>query len=99
MLAPARRATAGVVFVAVMYTGGLAIAMVTDSNGRGDSTPNAPVERPQPAVIADNSGRSPDAVPSAVVVTRPTSESVTVTLDNGRGGPDPAFGPFAVSSP
>ncbi len=96
---PVRRVTAGLAFVAVMYTGGLAIALATDSNGRGDSTPSTPVEQPEPNPILDDVGRSPGAAPSAIVAAAPTSDSPEAPVDNGRGRPDPPFGPFAVSVP
>ena len=98
MAAPARRVIAGVAFVAVMYTGGLAIALATDSNGRGDSNPSTPVEQPATNPI-DDVGRSPGAAPSAIVAAQPTSDSPDAPVDNGRGRPDPPVGPFAVSEP
>jgi hypothetical protein len=64
--------------------------------GSGDAVPGAPVRSGD--AVPGAPVRSGDAVPGAPVGQSRVSATAKAPIDNGRGGPDPAAGPFAPAA-
>lgn len=95
MLAGVSALGATIALTVVGVSGGSAASEPNDGRAPGAS-PGAAVDAASP--VASDDGRSArDVAARGSATARSSASSASVPLDNGRGGPDPAFGPNPVA--